>query len=101
MALLAESGSPIPTRITSLIILVLLVWTYLALAGVGMLPKPPLLRYFLAGIASIYLIRAISVFWLMKVMPGNSISFWFWSSLICLILGLAYVAGTSKIWNDL
>ena len=101
MALLAEAGSPIPTRITGLIILVLLVWTYLALAGVGMLPKPPLLRYLLAGIASIYLVRAISVFWLMKVMPGNSILFWFWSSLICLILGVAYLAGTSKIWNDL
>lgn len=101
MALLAEAGSPVPTRITGLITLVLLVWTYLALAGVGMLPKPPLLRYLLAGIASIYLIRAFSVFWLMKVMPGNSISFWIWSSLICLILGAAYLAGTKKIWYSL
>lgn len=101
MALLAEAGSPIPTIITGAIITVLLVWTYLALAGVGMLPRPPLLRYLLAGIASIYLIRALSVFWLIRVMPGNSVSFWFWSSLICLILGISYLAGTRKIWNAL
>lgn len=101
MALLAEAGSPIPTRITGLIILVLLVWMYLALAGAGVLPKPPLLRYLLAGIASIYLMRALSFFWLMKVMPSNSISFWIWSSLIFLILGIAYLVGTKEIWNDL
>jgi hypothetical protein len=101
MALLAEAGSPIPTRITGVIILVLLVWTYLALAGMGMLPKPPLLRYLLAGIALIYLIRALSVFWLIEVMRGNSISFWFFSSLICLILGISYLVGAMKIWNSL
>jgi hypothetical protein len=101
MAQLAEAGSSAPTRITSVIIVILTIWTYYALAGVGLIPKPPLLRLALAGIASIYLLRAFMVFWLMKIMPGNSVSFWLWSSAICLIFGMAYLFGTKQSWTSL
>lgn len=101
MARLAEAGSPVPTRITSVIVMVLLMWTYAALAGMGSVPKPPLLRYILIVIALIYLTRACFVHLLMKAMPGNSMRFWLWSSLICLALGAFYLIGTKQAWASL
>jgi hypothetical protein len=101
MAKLAEAGSPIPTRITSGIVLVLAAWAYCALAGAGLAPKPPLLRYLLAGIAAIYLLRGLLGFGLKKIIRGNSMEFWLWSSAICLALGLAYLVGTRQAWDSL
>jgi hypothetical protein len=101
MAQLAEAGSSAPTRITSGIVLVLMIWTYCALAGTGMVPKPPLLRVLLSGIATVYLIRALMFFALMKIMPGRSIEFWLWSSAICMILGVAHLVGTKQAWASL
>lgn len=101
MARLAEAGSPVPTRITSMIVAVLLMWAYAALAGIGVVPKPPLLRYILIGIALIYLMRAFFVGSLMKAIPGNSMRFWLWSSLICLALGAVYLIGTRQAWASL
>lgn len=101
MARLAETGSPVPTRITSVIVVVLLLWTYAALAGMGIVPKPPLLRYILIVIALIYLMRAFFVGLLMKAMPDNSMRFWMWSSLICLALAAFYLIGTKQAWASL
>jgi hypothetical protein len=67
----------------------------------GSVPKPPLLRYILLGIALIYLMRACFVGLLMKAMPGNSMRFWLCSSLICLALGIFYLMGTKQAWASL
>lgn len=101
MARLAESGSPIPTRVTSGIVLVLMIWTYCALAGAGLLAQPPLLRILLSGITAIYLIRAVMFVPMMKNMPGNSLTFWLWSSAICLALGVTHLIGTRQAWAHL
>lgn len=101
MAKLAEAGSTFPAKVTSGIVLVLLVWAYCALAGAGMFPKPPLLRYLLGAITAIYLLRGLMFVPMMKIMPGQSIKFWLWSSAICLALGIIHLVGTKQVWNYL
>ena len=101
MAQMADAGSATPTIITSGIVFVLLAWAYCALAGVGIAPKPPLLRFALSAIAAIYLARGLMVFAMMKTMPGRSLEFWLWSSAICLVLGAVYLIGTKQSWADL
>lgn len=101
MARLAEAGSAVPSFITSGIVLILSIWAYCALAGTGMVPKPPLLRFALSAIASIYLVRGLMIFALMKIMRGRSIEFWLWSSAVCLILGMTFLVGTKQSWASL
>lgn len=101
LARLAEAGSGAPTRITSGLVLILSIWTYCALAGAGLVRQPPLLRYLLSGITLIYFARAFAVFVLMKMMPGRSLQFWWWSSAICMTLGMLHLAGTVQSWASL
>ena len=101
MARLAESGSAIPATITLGIFLVLAFWSYCAFAGAGLVPKPPMLRLILIGIAAVYLIRGFLFPVLMKSMPGNSLMFWISSSVICIILGLTHLIGVKQSWAKL
>ena len=32
--------------------------------------------------------------------PGNSDAFWFWSSAICLVIGLMYLVGLRRAWKS-
>lgn len=101
MARMAEAGSSTPTLITSGIVLVLMAWTYCALAGAGLAPKPPLLGAMLSGVTAIYLIRGLMLFPMMKMMPGRDVKFWLWSSAICMALGLLHLIGTKQTWSSL
>ena len=101
MARLAEKGSSAPARITSGIVLVLAIWSYCALAGAGLVPRPPLLRVALCAITAIYLLRASMAVLMMRTMPGRSTAFWFWSSAICLTLGALHLIGTRQAWAGL
>lgn len=102
MARLAASGSIIPTIITSGIAAVLALWSIYALSAAGVVPRLPLVRLVLCGIASIYLLRGVAGFALAIIAPGDrGISFWCWSSAICLGIGALYLVGTLQAWPQL
>lgn len=102
MAQLAAAGSMAPALITAGIASVLGIWSLYALSGAGVIPRLPLLRIGLCVISGIYLLRGIAGFVLAATAPGErSISFWCWSSAICLAIGALYFVGTRQAWFEL
>lgn len=102
MAQLAAAGSQVPAYVTAGIAAVLLLWSAYALAGAGVGPRLPLMRYALAAITGIYLLRGIAGFGLALLAPGErSVAFWVWSSLICLGIGTLHLLGTRLLWAEL
>lgn len=101
MAQLSLEGSLIPTYITSLITAVLISWSFFALSGAGVITKLPLVRLALCGITSIYLLRGIGGLPLLPFAKGRSKLFWWWSSAICLFVGILHLVGLVQVWNHL
>ena len=101
MARAAEAGSWQPALMTLAIAAVLAVWAWYAFAAAGLGPALPLMRLALPAIALVYLTRALAFPLLKASFPGNSASFWWWSSGICLLIGLLYAVGTALRWNQL
>ncbi len=101
MAQMAEAGHLYPTIVTSVIVVILSIWSLYALSGAGVIMKLPLLRTALCLIASIYILRGISFVPLMQVFPGNSNLFWIVSSSICLAFGFIYAVGIKQSWSYL
>ncbi|PWF49223.1 hypothetical protein [Massilia glaciei] len=101
MALMAEAGSAYPTKITLVITLVLLSWSAYALSGAGVLPRLPLLRPVLCAITAVYLLRGFAFYPLMKIIPGNSLTFWLWSAGVCAVFGVVHLIGLKQVWSTL
>ncbi len=102
MARLAAQGSWYPVVVTLGVASVLALWSAYALSGAGVLPRLPLLKLALVGISVIYTLRGVAGFVLAYVAPGgNSPTFWMWSSVICLFIGLVHVFGVYKVWPSL
>jgi len=101
MAQLAERGDPYPTIVTSIISAVLLLWAAYAFSGAGLIVKLPLLRLGLALISAFLLTRALGFYFIMPAFPDNSLTFWFLSSGICLLLGLTYTLGLKQRWHSI
>lgn len=101
MAMMAEQGSWYPTIVTSVIVVVLLIWSLYALSGARLIQKLPLLRLGLCVISAIYLLRGVAFVFLMPMFPENGLSFWLVSSAICLVIGSFYTIGTRKAWSEL
>lgn len=101
MANMAEKGYFYPTLITTGIALVLAIWGWFAFAGAGLVWKPPLLRTGLIVISSIYLARGLILLPMALLIPEKINNFAIWSSLIVLVYGLFYAAGTWKAWSSL
>ncbi|UTW58013.1 hypothetical protein KFE96_14455 [Kordiimonas sp. SCSIO 12603] len=102
MAKLAEEGSNYPTFITLFIAGVLSAFGLYALAGAGVNIKLPLVKYALAGITAIFLLRALAlipVFRPEEQLPSPA--FWTWSSLIVLVFGLIHLIGLKQTWHSL
>lgn len=100
MARMAERGMIQPTLITIGIAAVLAIWAAYAYSGAGVIPRLPLLRTGLVVITGIYLARGLLV--IPAFAMGREISaFGWWSSLIVLIYGLAYLIGTLRAWPRL
>ena len=100
MARMAERGMIRPTLITIGIAAVLAIWAAYAFSAADLLPRLPLLRTGLVVITFIFLARGLIVIpaWLM----GRDINaFGWWSSLIVLVYGLAYLIGTWRAWPRL
>jgi len=101
MATLAERGSSQPTVITSFIVVVFIIWTAYALSGAGLILQLPLLKWGLAAITAIYLLRGFAGFFLYNNPLGRTPEFWLWSSAICLTLGAIHLLGLKQIWAQL
>lgn len=99
MARMAENGHWYPTVATLIISTVLILWSLYALSGAGIIRRLPLLKIGLCIIASIYLLRGIGFVFIIPYFPGNSLTFWFVSSLICVAIGLSYAIGIAKSWS--
>lgn len=106
MALMAEEGSLKPAIITLGIATILVIWAAYAWSAAGLLPGMPFIKLALSVITAIYLIRGIGGF----VAPfatdhphvkQNSTAFWFWSSAICLVIGMFHLIGVAAIWSHL
>lgn len=97
----AEAGHWLPTVITLGIAAVLGLWAWYAWAAAGRAPRLPLMKLALPMISGIYLLRGLGFPLLMSRFPDNSMTFWWVSSGICLLLGGLYAWGTVGRWRVL
>ena len=75
MAKMAEDGHWYPTVVTSIIVLVLSLWSLYGLSGAKVLFRLPLLKLGLIVISLIYLVRGVAFFAIMPMFPENSLTF--------------------------
>lgn len=101
MAQMDLAGHWYPTVATLVISGMLLVWSTFALSGAGIIRKLPLTRLALSAITCIYLLRGICFTSLIPYFPGNSTTFWFWSSAICSGIGTVHLIGLRQVWRRL
>ncbi|WNC68798.1 hypothetical protein RI845_01290 [Thalassotalea nanhaiensis] len=101
MARMAEDGHWYPTVVTSIIVLVLSIWSLYGLSGAKVLFKLPFLKLGLIVISLIYLVRGVAFVAIMPMFPENSLTFWLVSSGICLFIGILYSVGTFQSWSTL
>ena len=104
MARMAARGHWYPTVLTLGIAAILGAWALYAWSGAGLIPRLPLLRLGLCAITGVYLFRALAFLAfapLQALFPGNSAAFWYWSSGICLGLGLLHALGLRQAWTRL
>jgi hypothetical protein len=96
------AGSPIPTRVTLVIGAVLGTWSLYALSGAGLVRPLPLIRGTLCLITAVYLLRGLlGVPVMAAYVPGRSEAFWWWSSGICLAIGVVHLIGLRQAWGRL
>lgn len=101
MARAVEMGRWQPHAMTAVIAAILFGWAWFAFAAAGHMPRPPLLRTGLVAITVVLLLRAAAAF-----LPGvwraeHTPTFIIVSSLIVLVLGLAFLIGTITAWPRL
>lgn len=106
MAHMAEMGSAIPTVVTSAISTVFVILGIYSLSAAGLLRPLPMLRSVLAGITFILLFRGLAglatpLFYRHPAMAVEGITFWIWSSLICVAIGLVHLNALVDNWRDL
>lgn len=101
MARAAAAGHLYPTLLTLAIAAVLAVWSLYAFSAAGAVRRLPLLRTALCAITAVYLARGLAVAPVMAAFPGRSAAFWWWSSGICLAIGLVHLAGLIQAWPSL
>ncbi len=100
LAILSEQASILPTTITSVIVVILFIWSFYALSGAGLIIKLPFLHFGLIAIASIYIVRGVIGFFFITKPMGRNPHFWLWSSIICLAFGLVYLFGVKQMWDS-
>src|SRR6478672_9009871 len=93
IANMAARGHWYPTTMAIFIAAVLSVWGLYAWSGAGVVRRLPLLRLALIVITAIYLLRGLLFSPMQAYFPGNSTTFWYVSSAICLAIGLLHLLG--------
>jgi len=101
MAVMAEQGSWIPGIITLGIAAILFVWGLYAFSGAKVLRHLPFLKSVLVIVSGIYLIRGLALIPVFVIIPEQVDEFSVWSSLLSLLIGLAYTVGTKQEWLNL
>ncbi len=106
MAQLAEAKSIKPILVTIGIALMLLFCAVYAWSGAGIIAKVPFLKYILMLITAVYMIRGLvgiiaPYISTHPAISANSKSFWFWSSLVCLVVGVVHFYGVAVHWSTL
>jgi hypothetical protein len=101
MARMAARGHWYPTAVALGIAAILAAWALYAWSGAGLIRRLPLLRLGLCVITGVYLLRALAFVALQPFFPGNSAAFWYWSSGVCLGLGLLHALGLRQAWSRL
>lgn len=105
-AQMAEAGNSYPARVTAFIALVFCCWGLIAWSGAGIVPKLPWVKWMLAGITLVFLLRGMAGLILPFVSShpmvlANTLSFWLVSSVICLAVGLVHLMGLRQQWPNL
>ncbi|HEX8474898.1 MAG TPA: hypothetical protein VF666_12785 [Pyrinomonadaceae bacterium] len=95
---MAERRHWYPTVVTLGIAAILGTWALYAWSGAGLIRRLPLLRLGLCAITGVYLLRALAFVPLEAFFPGNSATFWYWSSGICFGLGMLHAHGLRQAW---
>jgi hypothetical protein len=107
---MAEAGALYPIVSCVVIAALLAVCSAYAFSGAGLLPPLPLLRLGLTGIAAVFLLRSVGFIALEWLYPGSLTrvsgsqgidTFLVVSSLVCLLIGLAYALGLFSAWTHL
>ncbi|MBX9402782.1 hypothetical protein K4L06_15840 [Lysobacter sp. BMK333-48F3] len=102
MARMAEAGRAYPAVLTAGIAGVLALWAGYALSGAGVFGAWPLLKPALCTITTIYLLRGLAVVPMaLASVPEPATPFWYWSSAICLGVGLVHLFGLLAAWRAL
>jgi len=104
MATAAESGSAFPAVVTLFLVAIFTIWGFYGLSGAGVVRRLPLLKSALILIGAVYTLRGVAVFQQLfqlaassaEVAPREVVS-----SLVSLIIGLAYLIGTISNWSGL
>jgi hypothetical protein len=99
LAQAAERGSTMPALITLCIAAILAIWALYAFSGAGLIRRLPLLRTALVAITAVYLLRGLALLPLLALKPQLADTFAVVSSLIVLVIGATYAAGTWKAWR--
>lgn len=97
MARLAERGHWYPTLVTSVVTLVMIVWSAYAFSGAGVLRRLPFLRVVIFGAGAILMLRGVGAVALVRFFPENSVTFWIVTSLASAAGGLLYLVGFSQL----
>jgi hypothetical protein len=98
MAIWAEQGNSRATLITLFITAVLFTWSLYALSASGIIMRLPFLKFVLLAITAVYIFRGVVGFYFITHPIGRSPEFWFYSSLICLIIGIIHFVGYKKVF---
>lgn len=101
MASAAEAGRAYPAVVTFGIAFVLGCWAAYALSGAGVIAALPLLKWGLAAITVIYLVRGLALFPLLFFAREQATPFMVWSSLICIGYGVVHLVGVTQAWERL
>ena len=101
IAEMAARGHWYPTAMALFIAGMLGVWGLYAWSGAGVIRRLALLRLGLITIAAIYLLRGLLFPVMQPYFPGNSSTFWYVSSAICLAIGLLHLLGLRQAWAGL
>jgi hypothetical protein len=101
MAQLAAAGSLYPTLVTLVIAAALMTASLYALAGAGVVHGLPLVRPVLCVITAVYLLRGVAGVPLSLIGLGRSVQFWWWSSALCIALGVVHFVGLRQVWTRL
>lgn len=101
MAQLAIAGSSYPATVTAVIATVLGIWSFYSLSGSGVIRRLPFVRTVLCLVTAVYLLRGTVILPVMDMFPDRSPAFWWWSSSICLAIGVVHLLGLRQAWPRL